>query len=211
MLPPDGRGVAQQVVGRGLDRRTQVRHRVGHVGRVPIYDGGDDEVEPRSAILLRLARAVGDASLFVGADGTGQNVALLGLVQSRMAASAQRGRLEPVEHEQRTADAAHLGEREVELVLPFVGGKLLQHRGGRDDAGLQRGYEADDVPPVLANEFDAHPLSHDGLQRRVSCGGLDRGEPAVGEVAQAGAKAETQQRAQGVDVVGAAASIGVPT
>ena len=52
----------------------------GQVGRVPVHDGGDHQVQPGRAGLLRLLAAVGDAEL-------------LALVQAGLAALAQAGQL----------------------------------------------------------------------------------------------------------------------
>jgi hypothetical protein len=88
VTPAHGRGVRQQLVGRRLADRTKVRHRVGYVGRVPINDGGDDEVEPRRPKLLRFMRAVGNAALFGGADRLRKKVALLRFVEACLASAA---------------------------------------------------------------------------------------------------------------------------
>jgi hypothetical protein len=60
-------------------------------------------------------------ALFEGADDLREEMTLLALVEPGMAASAQFGAFEPVEHEQRAFDPPQLLECEVELVLAAVG------------------------------------------------------------------------------------------
>jgi hypothetical protein len=50
---------------------------VRHVGRVPPDDGGDHQVQARSAVLLSVAGPLGDPPLAEGADRLRQRVPLL--------------------------------------------------------------------------------------------------------------------------------------
>ena len=87
MFPGERRGVDQQRVIHTLPG-TQMRHGVGDVGRIPGDDGGDHEVQPRSAELLRLGIALGDSALVEGANFLSQEVPLLTLVQPGVTAPA---------------------------------------------------------------------------------------------------------------------------
>ena len=99
MTPAHGGGVRQQLVGRRLADRAEVSNRVGYVGRVPIDDGGDDEVETRCPKLLSFMCSVGDAALFEGADRLREEVALLGFVETWLASAAQSRAFQPIQHE----------------------------------------------------------------------------------------------------------------
>ena len=67
MLPSQRGGVRQQCVGDAL-ASAQVGDGIGDVGGIPVDDGGDDEVEPRSTTLLSFQVAIGDPALVEGAD-----------------------------------------------------------------------------------------------------------------------------------------------
>lgn len=127
-----------------------------------------------------------------------------------LVASAAQGRaLQPIEHKYGPLNPANLAKLEVELILAFVGGELAQHRRGQDGACLQRGDDSGDLVPVLADNIDLHSSAYQRLERRVLSGRLDAGHAAIGKVAQARAKAKTQNPAQREDVIGRAAGVGV--
>ncbi len=77
-----------------------------HIDRVPIDDGGDDQVEARSPILLGLMAEVDDASLTEGVDRLRQSMSLFAVVETGMATPAQVGIFKPVQHEQGPLDLA---------------------------------------------------------------------------------------------------------
>jgi hypothetical protein len=91
VLPSERRRVRQQRIRHGPALVSQVLDGVGQIGRVPVHDGGDHQVQPGRAELLRLLAAVGDAALLERADDLGQRVPLLALVQAGLAALAQAG------------------------------------------------------------------------------------------------------------------------
>ena len=110
------------------------------------------------------ASAVGDAALLEGADDLGQEVALFALVQPGVAAPAQLRTFQPIEHEQCALDPSQFLQSQVELVLSAVRRELLQHGGRRNGAGLERRDQADHLVPVLADDVDLDPSSHQRLQ-----------------------------------------------
>ena len=93
---------------------------------IPVCNGGDEQVEPRCAVLLVLKSSIGEPALAVGVDGVCQSVPGLSLVQSGLAGAAQIRLFQPVEREQRPLDAAKFAKGKVKLVLPAIGGKLAQ-------------------------------------------------------------------------------------
>ena len=80
MLPGEWRRVGQQRVRDGLALIPQVLDGIGQVGRVPIDDGRDHQVQPRRPELLRLLAAVGDAALLERADDLGRASGLCGVL-----------------------------------------------------------------------------------------------------------------------------------
>ena len=68
-------------------------------------------------------------------------------------------RAQPVEHEEGALDLADFLERDIDLVLPLVGGEFSQHDRRCDVTGLQRCDETDHVVPMLANDFSADSFS----------------------------------------------------
>ena len=63
MLPGERRGVDKQFGWYRLVAAAQVIDGVGQIGRVPVDDGGDYQVQTRGAELLRVGTTVGDAPL----------------------------------------------------------------------------------------------------------------------------------------------------
>jgi hypothetical protein len=82
MLPAQRCRVGEQRLGYGLACGAQVCDGIDDVGRIPIDDGGDDQVQPRGPELLCLRAAVGDATLLESANDLGEEVALLALLFS---------------------------------------------------------------------------------------------------------------------------------
>ena len=122
MLPTDRRGVGDEVFRHGVANRCKMSDGIGHVGCVPVHDGGDDEIEAGGAVELGLVAAIDDAALPECADSLGQGVALLALIEAGLAAPAQGRVLQPVEHEESAFDPADLLQREIELVPALEGG-----------------------------------------------------------------------------------------
>ena len=89
---------ASSAAGTDSPPGVQMRDSVGDVGRVPVHDRRDHQVQPRGAELLRLLAAVGDSPLLEGADHLGQCVALLAFVQARLATLPEFRRFQPVQH-----------------------------------------------------------------------------------------------------------------
>src|SRR3546814_3346078 len=76
-------------------------------------------------------------------------------------------------------------------------------------AGLDRPYEAQHVFPLLTDDVGADTLAQQRGDGRIGRDRRDRREPPVGEVAQARAEAKSQHRAQGEDMIGRPAGVGV--
>ncbi len=140
--------MSQQSGRRGLTSAAEVIGGVGQIGRVPIDDGGDHQVQARCAELLRILSSVGDATLLEGADDLGERVALLTLVQTRLAELAELRRFQPIEHEQGALNPAQLLKGEVELVLALECRQALQNRGWQDRACLQRRNQTPHLVPM---------------------------------------------------------------
>ena len=85
MVPADRRRMGEHFVRNLLADGSQMRHRVGDVGRVPKDDGDDDEVETGRPELLSFVGAIGDSPLLERADRAGQLMALFALVEAGLA------------------------------------------------------------------------------------------------------------------------------
>src|SRR3546814_4387210 len=129
-------------------------------------------------------------------------MARLALVQPGLTTTPQGPALQPVDREQRPLDAADLGEREVEAVLPFVGRELSEHGRGCDDAGPDRGCEPKDVVPALGDGVGLDRPSEDRLDSLVRCRWIDRAQALVGEIAQSRHEAVPEQVKKGEYVIG---------
>ena len=89
MLPAERREVGEQRVRHHLAAAAQGIERTAEVDRVPQRDGGGDQGEAAGAVLLRLGGAVAQAAEPVEADGAGERVARLALVQLRRGLPAE--------------------------------------------------------------------------------------------------------------------------
>ena len=103
--------------------------------------------------------SVGDAALLEGANHLGQSVTLLALVQSRLAMLSKLRRFEPVQHEEGPLGAPKFLQGEVELILALEGGQTLEHGGWQHSPRSQRGDQAQDVVPMLADDIFLDPTS----------------------------------------------------
>ncbi len=163
------------------------------VHRVPVGDRGDHQVQARGTVLLVLQGPVGEPALPVRVHGLRQGMTRLALVQPGLAATPQGPALQPVDREQRPLDAADLGEREVEAVLPFVGRELPEHGRRCDDAGPDRGGEPKDAVPALGDGVGSDRPAEDRLDPAVGRRWLDRAQALVGEIAQSRHEAVPEQ------------------
>lgn len=141
-----------------------MRKRVGHIGRVPVHDRGDDEVETGGAVLLGFVATIDDTALPERADGLRKGMTLLAFVQSGLATLAQCRILQPIQHEQGPLDFAHFLKGDIKLVLTLVGSELSQHGRRCDVARFQRGYEPQHIIPMLTDNVRADPFSEKGHQ-----------------------------------------------
>lgn len=74
--------MGEQFGGDSVALAAQVIDGIGQVGRIPVDDSGDDEVQTGGTELLRIWTAVSDAPLLERADHLGEGVALLAVVQA---------------------------------------------------------------------------------------------------------------------------------
>ena len=90
MLPSKGCDVGQQVVGNRRSLRAQLLDGPVEIDRVPVDNGGGDEAQTRCAEALVLEGTVSNFSLTVKEHRAPQRVAGLALVETGVAALAQR-------------------------------------------------------------------------------------------------------------------------
>ena len=98
VFPADRRRVGKQFIRHRLSLRTKVLDGIGHVGGVPIDDGGDQQVQSGGPVFLCLRAAIGNPALLEGTDRLGQGMTLFSLVEAGVAAPPQFRALQPVEH-----------------------------------------------------------------------------------------------------------------
>ena len=81
--------MGEQLGRDGMAQVAKVVDGIGQVGRIPVDDGRNRQVEPGGAELLRVGATISDAPLLEGADDLREETTLLALVEPGMAASAQ--------------------------------------------------------------------------------------------------------------------------
>jgi hypothetical protein len=171
--------MGQQFGGRGLASAAEVIEGIGQIGRVPVDDRGDHQVQARGAELLRVLAAIGDAPLLEGADDLGERVALLALVQTRLAELPELRRFQPIQHEQGALDPAQLLQSKIELILALECRQPLQHRGWQDCARVQRRDQAPHLVPVFADDVRSDAPPEQRLQLLVGGDGLERARAII--------------------------------
>jgi len=91
------------------------------VGRVPYYNGGDDEIEAASSVLLAFEGSIAQSAEAMEAYGPSEGIAGLALVQLCDRLPTQRRIVQPVEGEGGAFDPPDFAERQRESVLPMSG------------------------------------------------------------------------------------------
>lgn len=119
--------MGKQFVGHPPSAIPHVIDGIREIGRVPVNDGGNYQIETRCAELLRVLPSVGDATLPEGTDHLSQCVTLLAFVQARLAQLSEQRRFQPVQHEQRAFNAPQFLQRQIKLILALVGRRPSQH------------------------------------------------------------------------------------
>ena len=82
--------MGQQIVGNGRSLRAQLSDRAVEIDRVPVDNGGGDKAQARRAETLIFEGAVSNFSLSMEENRATQRIAGLALVETGMAALAQR-------------------------------------------------------------------------------------------------------------------------
>ena len=107
---------------------------VAELARVPMDDGGCDEVRARQAVVLSFRGTVADLAATAERYGTLEGVVGLALADAQPGAALKAGVRDPAQQEQQSLDPADLLQGEGEFVLSRVGGQLAQDGGGLDGA-----------------------------------------------------------------------------
>jgi hypothetical protein len=90
MLPVQRRDVLKQMIRNLATHAAQVGDGPFDIDRIPVYDGADDEVEAGRAEGLAFERSVPDLSALLEEDGALQLMRGLALVETGLAAPAER-------------------------------------------------------------------------------------------------------------------------
>ena len=131
------------------------------------------------------------------------------LVELLAGLAAQLGIADPVEREQRALQPSQLAQRRGDAVLPRVGGELAHDQRCRHGAGADGGDDAQDLRPMGADESDVDAAGDHRFERGIGGRLAEAVEPPVLQVRDARRELEAEQGAQGEDMVGIAAAIGV--
>jgi len=103
-------------------------------------------------MLLSRGGSVSQATETMEADGAGECIAGLALVEFGGCLTPECRLFQPVEGEQRAFQPPQLAQRRGEAVLPRVGGELPQDQGGGHGARMDRGGYPQDFRPMGADE-----------------------------------------------------------
>ena len=182
MLPAEGREEWQHRVGDVVALGAHLLDHAGHLDGVPQHDGGGDEGQAARAVLQRFGGSVAHATEAMEADGAGQCITRLALVELDGGLTAKRRILQPVEGEEGALDPTNLPQREGETVLTGISAEAAEHHRSRYGAGADRGRQTQQVIPVVPNEGGVDATCDEGLQRRPGFRGAEGVETAVAQV-----------------------------
>jgi len=189
-----------------LWRKSRRRHSRGidhgtlKVTHVPQDNGGDEQVESRSAVLLVLIGSVADFLEPTDEHRRRQTAASLALVQLLSCLPAELRLADPVEREQGTFKPSQLAQRGGDPVLPRIGSELAQDHRGRRRPGADRGDDPRDLRPVRPDEGNVDPAGDHRLQRGIGGRLAEAVEPPMLEVwdaARTGSRAGCKARRRG--------------
>ena len=113
------------------------------------------------------------------ADGAGERVPGLALVEFGVGHAAKLGIGDPAQGEERARDAADLAQPGCERVLARVGAQPPQDQRSRDGAGAQRGREAAQLAPLVADQVGIESLAEQRRQPTVADARLEGVEAPV--------------------------------
>ena len=179
------------------------------IDSVPQDDRRHDQVKPAGPVLLSFTGPVADPAEAMEANGAGERVARLALVQFRRGLAAQRWILQPVEREQGPLDPSDLAKRQGEAVLAWIGTQPPQHQRRRHGPSSDRCRQPEDVIPMSPDQHLVDSARDERLQRWPSGGGAKRIKPTVMEIGNARREAKAQEVAERKHVVGNSATVGV--
>ena len=135
------------------------------------------------------------------ADGAGECIGGLALVEFGGCLAAERRLFQPVEGEQRTLDAADLAQCQRQAVLPWVGAEPLEHERGTDHAGAHRCCKAQQIIPVRCNQLFVRSTGDEWRKRRPGARRVEGIESSLGEVRNARGELEAEQMGECEDMV----------
>ena len=104
VLPADWGEVGKQWVRDDFAAAAQFVERAAEIHCVPERNGGGDEREPACAILLRPCCAIAQPAEAMEANGAGEGIARLALVELHGRLAPESRQLEPIEDEQCALD-----------------------------------------------------------------------------------------------------------
>lgn len=209
--PPEA-GQSRRYRGLILHRRSHLLPQMGgstaEIDGVPMHDSADDQVEAGGPERLTVKGAIPDFAALVEEHGALELMSGFTLVETGLAAPAQwRARI-PLDHEQRTFNAAEFAERFGQVAGFRRGRQPFEDRRGRDGARRNQRCQVQEIVPVLHNQSGVDGRSDMVRQRRIGVGLLEGMEFPVLDVAKAGRKALADQGEQRKDMIAGATGIG---
>ena len=172
---------------------------------VPIDDDGGEEVETGKSVLLSLGRPVSDFAAPVEVDRALEGMVGLALVQPDLRSTLQINVAQPVEHEDRTLQAADFPERQRQAVLTRIGGEFPKNLTWHDGPGGHAGGEPQDIGPIFADQPNVDAAADQRLRRVRHL--IKSGN--VRQIAGSRRKPEAENGADGKNMIREAAGISI--
>lgn len=169
----------------------------------------NSQVESACTVTLVLKASIAQVTLTVEENRTGKRIPSLALVEADLDTPAQLRIFHPLQHEKRALDAANFAKRNVEAVLAGIAGELADNKRGGHGSVTNGRAEPKYFLPLCSDQFEVELTADQGSERRMLALLAWHRKPLVGEIADAGRKAEAQQMTERKDVIGEAGSVGV--
>ena len=164
MLPAQRRHVREQGVIDDGSSIAQCLNGSAKIDGVPKDDRGHDKIEAAGSILPPIESSVAEPTESVEADGPGQAVARLSLVELDRRFPPKLRIFQPVQGEKRSFDSPDFAEGHGQPILPRIGAEAFEHQRRRDMSGPDGGREAQHFVPMIGDELFIEPASDKGFK-----------------------------------------------
>lgn len=176
---------------------------------VPVNDDCGEQIESGDAVMLALGGSVTDFTLATDAQRILESVVGLALVEADLGTPLHVRVEDPLYNKECPLHAANLPQRNRQIVLAWIGGKLAEQLARLDLAGSHGRGAVEQGGPVRDDQFFAD-LATDQFAQILGCPcGIEHVKALRRQIADAQDKAVSEHAAGPEQVIGKAGRIGI--